>query len=164
MEQHPLITLTDVDLDQPAHSQAVLQLTRAYACDPMGGGRDLPPDVQAELVPRLRQRPDYFGVIAWDDGQAVGLATCFEGFSTFQARPLMNVHDLCVAPTHRGRGLSHRLLARVEQAARERGCVKLTLEVLDGNTVAVASYRRFGFDTYALDPAYGRAQFWQKPL
>lgn len=159
-----MITLTDVDLGQPAHAQAVLRLTRAYALDPMGGGRDLPASVQAELVPRLRQRPDYFGVIAWDDGLAVALATCFEGFSTFAARPLMNVHDLYVAPTHRGLGLSHRLLVRVEQRARERGCAKLTLEVLDGNTAAVASYRRFGFDTYALDPAYGRAQFWQKPL
>jgi hypothetical protein len=36
--------------------------------------------------------------------------------------------------------------------------------VLDGNAAAIASYRRFGFETYALDPAFGRAQFWQKRL
>ncbi|MGC9185965.1 MAG: GNAT family N-acetyltransferase, partial [Thiomonas sp.] len=102
--------------------------------------------------------------LALDDATPVALINCFEGFSTFMARPLVNVHDVYVEPAWRGQGLSRQLLQRVEEVACARGCGKLTLEVLDGNTAAIASYRRFGFETYALDPAFGRAQFWQKLL
>ncbi len=159
-----MIALVDVDLSRPDHALAVLELTSRYARDPMGGGEDLAPEVKAVLVERLRARPDYFGVLALDDAAPVALINCFEGFSTFMARPLVNVHDVYVEPAYRGQGLSRQLLQRVEEVARARGCGKLTLEVLDGNTAAIASYRRFGFETYALDPAFGRAQFWQKLL
>lgn len=141
-----------------------MELISRYAQDPMGGGEDLAPEVKAVLVQRLRELPDYFGVLAMDGTTPAALINCFEGFSTFMAKPLMNVHDVYVAPACRGQGLSHRMLQRVEDVARARGCGKLTLEVLDGNAAAIASYRRFGFATYALDPAHGRAQFWQKKL
>jgi GNAT superfamily N-acetyltransferase len=159
-----VITLTDVDLSLPEHADAVTGLISRYARDPMGGGQDLAADVKAVLVQRLRARSDYVGVLAFDGAAAVGLVNCFEGFSTFLAKPLMNVHDVYVEPEYRGQGLSRRMLQRVEHIARARGCGKLTLEVLDGNLPAISSYRRFGFETYALDPAYGRAQFWQKKL
>ncbi|MDE2268161.1 MAG: N-acetyltransferase family protein [Thiomonas sp.] len=159
-----VITLVDVDLSLPEHAHALLELISRYARDPMGGGEDLAPEVKAVLVQRLRERADYFGVLAFDGATPVALINCFEGFSTFMARPLMNVHDVYVEPVYRGQGLSRRLLQRVEDVARLRGCGKLTLEVLDGNASAIASYRRFGFQTYALDPAFGRAQFWQKKL
>lgn len=159
-----MIALVDVDLSRPNHALAVLELTSRYACDPMGGGEDLAPEAKAVLIVRLRTRPDYFGVLALDGTTPVALINCFEGFSTFMARPLMNVHDVYVEPAYRGQGLSRQLLQRVEEVARSRGCGKLTLEVLDGNTAAIASYRRFGFETYTLDPAFGRAQFWQKLL
>ncbi|MGC8806056.1 MAG: GNAT family N-acetyltransferase [Thiomonas sp.] len=159
-----MIALVDIDLSRPDHALAVLELTSRYARDPMGGGEDLAPEVKAVLVERLRARPDYFGVLALDDATPVALINCFEGFSTFMARPLVNVHDVYVEPAYRGQGLSRQLLQRVEEVARARGCGKLTLEVLDGNAAAIASYRRFGFETYALDPAFGRAQFWQKLL
>ena len=159
-----MVTLEDVDLDRPEHARAVTELISRYARDPMGGGVDLSDDVKAVLAERLRQRADYVGVLGYDGADPVALINCFEGFSTFMARPLMNVHDVYVDPAYRGHGLSRRLLERVEALARARGCGKLTLEVLDGNTAALASYRRFGFETYALDPAFGRAQFWQKLL
>ena len=159
-----MITLNDVDLSRPEHAQALTELISRYARDPMGGGEDLTPEVKAVLAERLRQRGDYFGVMALDGDRPVALINCFEGFSTFMARPLMNVHDVYVDPDYRSQGLARRMLQRVEAEARTRGCCKLTLEVLDGNLAAIASYRRFGFETYALDPAYGRAQFWQKLL
>ena len=41
---------------------------------------------------------------------------------------------------------------------------KLTLEVLEGNSVAQSAYRAFGFEGYELDPQMGKALFWQKKL
>ena len=55
-------------------------------------------------------------------------------------------------------------VARTELIARQLGCCKLTLEVLENNLGAQASYRKAGFAPYQLDPQAGRALFWQKPL
>jgi len=94
----------------------------------------------------------------------VGLINCFEGYSTFKAQPLLNVHDIVVHPRHRGQGIGQALLAAAQQLAIERGCCKLTLEVLSGNTVAMKSYDRFGFAHYQLDPEAGHAVLMQKWL
>jgi GNAT superfamily N-acetyltransferase len=64
-------------------------------------------------------------------------------------------------PMGGGEGL---LLAAAEQHARQKGCCKLTLEVLTGNHQAHAIYLRFGFAPYTLDPAAGQASFMQKWL
>ena len=50
------------------------------------------------------------------------------------------------------------------QVATSRGCCKLTLEVLSNNPNAMASYAKFGFKSYELDPELGTAQFWEKKL
>jgi ribosomal protein S18 acetylase RimI-like enzyme len=94
----------------------------------------------------------------------VGLVNCIEGFSTFQCRPLVNVHDVAVLASHRGQRIAEQMLALVEAMARERGACKLTLEVLQGNQGARRLYERVGFAGYQLDPTMGQAQFWQKWL
>jgi len=105
-----------------------------------------------------------FSVLAFDGATPVGLVNAIEGFSTFACRPLVNVHDVVVASSHRGRGIAARMFAEVEAIARERGACKLTLEVLDGNASARTLYQRLGFTAYQLDPAMGHAQFLHKWL
>ncbi|PKL74134.1 MAG: GNAT family N-acetyltransferase, partial [Candidatus Melainabacteria bacterium HGW-Melainabacteria-1] len=56
------------------------------------------------------------------------------------------------------------ILQKVEDIARRLGCCKMTLEVLEGNAVAVNLYRSLGFRNYELDPAMGRAYFLEKKL
>ncbi|MDB5843346.1 MAG: GCN5-related N-acetyltransferase, partial [Polaromonas sp.] len=105
-----------------------------------------------------------FSVLAFAGDEPVGLVNCIEGFSTFACRPLVNIHDVAVLPGHRGRRVAERMLALVQDIARERGACKLTLEVLSGNASAVRLYERVGFAGYQLDPAMGTAQFFQKWL
>ena len=103
-------------------------------------------------------------MLAFIAGEPVGLVNCFEGFSTFACRPLVNVHDVVVIAAVRGQGISQKMLAKVEEIARQRGCCKITLEVLEGNEAAKGAYRKLGFSDYQLDPQMGRALFWQKAL
>lgn len=160
-----MIEIVDVNLQRPAHAEAVLAMMDRYSRDPMGAGKPLSEAVRVALVPSLRERCDYAGVLALeDDGQPIGLAHAFEGFSTFMAKPLLNIHDVYVMPGYRGQGVAARMLERLEALARARGYGKLTLEVLEGNGPAQAAYRRFGFDAYTLDPETGRAMFWEKKL
>ncbi|WLD57959.1 GNAT family N-acetyltransferase [Salinispirillum sp. LH 10-3-1] len=148
--------------DQDAN--AIVTLLNGYAMDPMGGGEPLSDFAQSNLINELRKRPTAHIVLGFVDDQPAGLVNCFEGFSTFACKPILNIHDVTVDPAYRGKGLSTVMLDKVEDIARELGCCKLTLEVLEGNTVAQAAYERMGFAGYELDPAMGRAMFWQKKL
>jgi ribosomal protein S18 acetylase RimI-like enzyme len=148
----------------PMHASALVMLLDAYASDPAGGGEGLSDFAKTHLVASLAARPQAYSVLAFEGDQPVGLVNCIEGFSTFACRPLVNVHDVAVLVSHRGRGIAERMLALAEAIARERGAVKLTLEVLSGNQGAMRLYQRLGFAGYQLDPAMGTAVFLQKWL
>lgn len=158
----PRIVATD--LARTDHARAFLDLLDHYARDPMGGGKGLSDYARAHLVDDLKAHPGFVGFLAFVGGEPAGLVNCFEGYSTFAARPLLNVHDIVVRDRFRGRGIAQALLAAAEGAARARGCCKLTLEVLSNNRGALASYARFGFRPYELDPAAGQALFLEKKI
>jgi len=158
------VQVLPVDLYDHAQAERWLDLLDHYAQDPMGGGDGLSDFAKLNLVSSIREVPGYHGAIAWLDGEAVGQINCFAGFSTFAARPLLNIHDIVVHASVRGRGIGQALLAWAEQRAGELGCCKLTLEVLSNNARAMASYERAGFAPYVLDPAAGQALFLQKYL
>ena len=158
------ITVRRADYTAAADQAALLELLDTYAQDPMGGGEPLANDVRARLCDDLARHPLAASFIAWQGDQPVGLVNCFEAYSTFKARPLLNVHDIAVHPDHRARGVGQALLAACEAYARERGCCKLTLEVLSGNQRAMRSYQQFGFAPYVLDPDQGQALLMQKWL
>lgn len=157
-----IVTISVADYSNPQHAQDIVTLLNAYALDPMGGGEALSEQVSKHLVQELVRRPWVFTVMAHVGRQAVGLATCIEGFSTFKCKPLINIHDIMVMREYRGHNISNLLLTKVEEIARERGCCKLTLEVLEGNLVAQNAYKKFGFVSYQLNPRMGHALFWQK--
>ena len=139
-------------------------LLNEYAIDEMGGGKDLPEFVKANLAAELLKRTETHIIISFFNEKPVGLLICMEGFSTFACKPLLNVHDLVVSLSYRGRGLSKRLLAKAEEIAISKGCCKLTLEVLEGNIAAKAAYKSAGYEGYELNPKMGKALFWQKNL
>lgn len=166
------ITVRPVDYGNAREAQALVELLDGYARDVAGGGTPLSAEVKRDLPEAmLRRRPQAFSVIAWAaDASAphgelpVGLINCLEGFSTFACRPLVNVHDVVVAPGWRGHRIAQRMLHKVEALAVERGACTLTLEVLSGNHNALRAYEREGFAAYTLDPSMGQAQFLQKML
>ncbi|BAQ63891.1 acetyltransferase [Geminocystis sp. NIES-3709] len=135
-----------------------------YALDSMGGGEELSHYVKSNLTIELAKRKSIHTILAFIDHKPAGLIIAIEGFSTFACKPLLNIHDLIVSPNYRRRGISKLLLQTVEDIALELGCCKLTLEVLEGNSIAKSAYRTFGFEGYQLNPDMGRALFWQKKL
>ena len=164
LQTHLSLRVLQADYADPVHGQALLELLDAYARDPAGGGQPLSEFARANLLAELAARPMAFSVLAFDGDLPVGLANCIEGFSTFACLPLVNVHDVAVLASHRGRGVGQALLAQVEQLARRLGACKLTLEVLSGNRQAMGLYERCGFAPYKLDATMGQAQFLQKWL
>lgn len=158
------IKIVKADYFSEQHKTEIPMLLDEYASDPMGGGTPLNVDVKANLVKALSKLPHAFSVIAYVEDQPVGLVNCFEAFSTFVCQPLVNIHDIVVLSEYRGKGVSQKMLEKVEEIARAKNCCKITLEVLSNNEVAKSAYRKFGFSGYELDPKAGTAMFWQKRI
>ena len=163
-EKNSQYTIRKVDYHDRKDAQALLGLLDHYARDSMGGGEPLSNYVVTNLITELQKHYGAFSVIAFDDNLPVGLVNCFQAFSTFKCRPLINIHDVIVRDSHRGHGLAEKMLDKVQQHAKEIGCCKLTLEVLQGNDIAKKVYQRFGFNAYELDPSKGNALFWEKVI
>jgi ribosomal protein S18 acetylase RimI-like enzyme len=160
----PSVEIVEADLNLPEHQRAVVELIDAYAGDPMGNGRPLADEVRRALIPGLQQHPTTVIFLAYAGEKAIGIAVCFLGFSTFAARPLINIHDLAVLPAHRGQGIGRLLLDEVGRKARDLGCCKLTLEVLENNHTAKRLYESAGFAQAAYQQEAGGALFYSKPL
>ena len=158
------IRIIEADLKLAKHREAVLAMVDAYSRDSMGDAKPLDPDVRARLIPGLQKHPTTLVFLAFAGDQAVGAAVCFIGFSTFAAKPLINIHDFVVLSALRGKGVGRRLLEAIEGKARELGCCKVTLEVMDNNHRALRMYQAAGFVRYALQKDAGTAIFMSKPL
>ncbi|SFZ98528.1 Histone acetyltransferase HPA2 and related acetyltransferases [hydrothermal vent metagenome] len=158
------IEIINVDYSNKKHAKDLVFLLDNYAQDPMGGNESLSKYTKDNLVDELKKIPHAFSVMAYVDDKPAGLINCFEAFSTFKCKKIINIHDLMVQLNFRGLGISQSMLEKVEEIAKEQDCCKITLEVLEGNAIARNSYTKFGFKSYELDPIMGKAMFWEKLL
>lgn len=159
-----MIDIRIADLSKPEQGKALVDLLDQYARHPMGGGQELSTFTRINLAATLKARSDCTVILAYDADQAVGLCNCFQCFSTFACKPILNIHDIYVAEDYRGQGIAGQMMAFAEQQAREQGCCKVTLEVLTENHAAKAAYMTAGYTPYQLDAEFGQAEFWQKTL
>ncbi|HIO96892.1 MAG TPA: GNAT family N-acetyltransferase [Leucothrix sp.] len=159
-----MIKIIQADLTNPIHAKALITLLNSYALDAMGGGEALSDFTKANLAKEINKRSDTTVILAFDGDKPAGLINCIEGFSTFACKPLINIHDVYVSADFRGKGIATKLLQEAELLARNKGCCKITLEVLEGNKPTKQAYLKLGFDGYELDPEMGKAMFWQKKL
>ena len=158
------VTILDADLSRAEHQGALVTVLDAYMRDPMEGGEPPPERIKRELVPGLRAHPACYVFLAYRDGSPVGFTICFLGFSTFNARPLINIHDIFVDSSVRGMGIGAMLLERIEVEARKLNCCGITLEVREDNRVARGLYRKVGFDRVVVGEKRIALEFWHKPL
>ena len=139
------VSIIEADLENLTHAAAVRRILDQYAHDPLEGGKGLPDDVLDRLIDQLRKATMRLVLLASVDGTFGGLALCFWGFSSFAARPAINIHDLVVSPSLRGRGIGSAMLSEVEARARSAECSRITLEVRGANHAARRLYARHGF-------------------
>lgn len=157
-------TIVTADFSRPDHAAALIKIMDSYAAGETGTGSGLSESVRTKLPAMLAEIQHGFSLLAYKNDVAAGLANCFMQFSTFQCMPIINIHDLAVCPDHQREGIGSALIAAVVQEAERRGCCKVTLEVLSGNTQAQRLYQRHGFGPYQLQKSTGYSLFWEKPL
>jgi len=147
------------DLANPAHQSAIIDLLDMYCRDPFGDGQPLAEDARANLIPGMIKHGGARVFLAMDGEEPLGMALCFVGFSSFRAKPLLNIHDIAVSPASRGQGVGRKLLAAVEAEARALGCCKVTLEVRSDNLRAMGLYQSAGFKS-----SEPETYFWSQKL
>ncbi|MFI3292323.1 MAG: GNAT family N-acetyltransferase [Rikenellaceae bacterium] len=153
------LTLELCDYSNPAHLSAFAELLQGYMADPMGEHAPHTKMEQLRLIDGMANHPSSFILLASVEGQAVGFATCFELFSTFQVKPFINIHDFFTITEYRGAGIGRAMLSEIAEIARSKRCCKVTLEVRTDNSVAQGLYRSEGFAEAEPDML-----FWTKKL
>ena len=70
------------------------------------------------LVNELAKQHGAITVLAYIDNKPAGLINCFQGFSTFKCKPLLNIHDVVVLKQYREQGVCQKMLNKVEALAK----------------------------------------------
>lgn len=153
------ITYIECDFNNAAHLDALVELLNEYIQDDMGGGEPIVGFQKLRLVDGLNKHPAKYIVFATIENEAVGLAVCFEMFSTFAQKPTINIHDLIVKKEYRKEGVGSGLIDQITFIAKEKKCSKITLEVREDNFPAQMLYIEKDFK-----PCNPNMLFWQKML
>ena len=156
--------IIQADLKNESQVRQIIKILNAYAKEPGGGSTEILPEAQQRLIAEFHTVDNAIVFLALIDGNAAGAAVCFRGYSTFAARPLLNIHDLAVLPEMRNRGIGTALLDAVADYARSIDCCKLTLEVLQHNEGARRLYQAAGFRDYGPEEHPDQSLFLQKSL
>jgi ribosomal protein S18 acetylase RimI-like enzyme len=139
------ITIVKGDLSNGEHAENFLNLTAAYMADPMGEAIAWNDQQKETVIREMQEQSNALILFARADEEYVGICTCFYAYSTFLAKPLINIHDIYVKPEFRGVGVGKKLIQSLEDIAVEKGCGKITLEVRKDNLNARDLYKIKGF-------------------
>jgi GNAT superfamily N-acetyltransferase len=82
-------------------------------------------------------------LIAERDHAPLGFALFFHNYSTWEGRSGLYIEDLFVEETERKSGVGRALMAAIARLARDRGCARVELGVLEWNP-AREFYHRLG--------------------
>lgn len=115
----------------------------ALATDPDAFGSTLadwsgPGDIEDRWRARLNALA--LNIVADLDGQAVGMVS-----ASLPIDGTVEVISMWVAPAARGRGVGDALMETALSWARQRGAIRVALDVRQANAAAIALYRRHGF-------------------
>jgi len=113
-----------------------------YAFD--GHGFD-PEKARAALVPLLRDPNFGRAWLILDADSPVGYIVICLGYSLEWLGRDAFVDEFYLREEYRGRGWGQKIMALLEDAARDLGVRALHLEVIDGNDAAGHLYRKLGF-------------------
>lgn len=148
-----------VNLEDKSHCSNLLRLLNEYMRDEMGTGKPMPEDLEGKIIEGLKSHAGYVGFFVCVGDEFAALANCNLNFSTWQAKPLINIHDFIVSSVCRNQGIGMFLLKGIEKFALQKGYCRINLEVRHDNIKAQNLYHKAGYMECS-PPNY----FWEKHL
>jgi ribosomal protein S18 acetylase RimI-like enzyme len=139
------LSIQQVDLQNKVHCTQLIKLLNDYMNDPMGKNSPMEEGLAPRIIAGLQTYAGYLGFFVMAGDHYAGLANCNQNFSTFKARPILNIHDFIVAPECRSIGAGRFLMKGVLDYASGKGFCRVNLEVREDNHAAKALYQKMGF-------------------
>ncbi|NJN25014.1 MAG: GNAT family N-acetyltransferase [Cyclobacteriaceae bacterium] len=124
MNTNKNIQIIKGNLSDPDQASHFLRLTAGYMKDPMGQAEPWTNEQKGDVINDLKNHPLALILFAKLNDQFVGVCTCFFAYSTFMAKPLLNIHDIYVEEGYRGVGVARQLLQALEGAAQEKNVAR----------------------------------------
>lgn len=123
-----------VPFDAECHQQAVISLWEGVF------GYPDPRNDPALAIAKKVAISDGLFFVAEDPGGAV-VGTVMAGYDGHRGW----IYSLAVDPGSRGEGIGSALMSHVEGRLRDLGCVKINLQILEGNSGVVDFYEKLGY-------------------
>jgi len=123
---------------------------------------DLSANIESYVVKQLFGLPYFHGFICYVNGEPGAFAVCFESYSTYRSKRILNIHDFMVSSNYRGKGVGKALLGGIEHYCGDNEYLKITLEVDQNNLVAQNLYSAAGYEDFQM--AQKGLFHWQKYL
>jgi ribosomal protein S18 acetylase RimI-like enzyme len=90
------------------------------------------------IIDKKREFDDLF-FVAVDGREVVGTIVCgYDGHRGW-------IYSLAVAPSHRRQGIGSRLVSHAEHVLGHKGCMKINLQIMEGNESVAAFYSALGY-------------------
>ena len=102
-------------------------------------GYDAPHNAPALVIDKKRAVRDDLFFVALAGESVVG--TVLAGYDGHRGW----LYSVAVHPSHRREGVGRALVNHAERALVERGCMKINLQIIGGNTSVAAFYKTLGF-------------------
>lgn len=102
-----------------------------------------PEKVTITLEQMLENGQDFQALVAKDGQNYIGFATYYFGFSSWSGRHLF-LDDLYLVEKHRGQGLGHQFMDKLEEIAKVQKCQSMRWLVSKWNAPAIAFYKKRG--------------------
>jgi ribosomal protein S18 acetylase RimI-like enzyme len=119
--------------DNSAHRDQVVRLWELVF------GYEAPHNAPALVIDKKLSAADDLFFVALTDGAVVG--TVMAGYDGHRGW----IYSMAVHPDHRGRGTGSRLLSFAERRLALRGCMKINLQIMEGNEKVRAFYEAHGY-------------------
>jgi len=121
--------------ENPAYRTQVISLWEAVF------GYEAPHNAPELVIDKKRAVSDGLFFVALDQDEVIG--TVMAGYDGHRGW----IYSIAVAAAQRQRGLGSALLVFAEKQLVERGCLKINLQIMEGNEAVEAFYRSNGYTT-----------------
>ncbi|MBI9087233.1 MAG: GNAT family acetyltransferase [Desulfobacterales bacterium] len=127
----PIITI----YDNTRHREPVISLWKSVF------GYEASHNAPGLVIDKKQGQEDGLFFVAMDQTAVIG--TVMAGYDGHRGW----IYAMAVMPEYRGQGVGSLLLAHAENALSARGCMKINLQIVEGNEAVAAFYSRCGYGT-----------------
>lgn len=131
----PMDSVTIIPYADAVHRSQVIALWEAVF------GYEAPHNRPSVVIDKKLQEHDDLFFVAVCDGPVVG--TIMAGYDGHRGW----IYSVAVADSFRRKGIGTRLVSTAEKALASKGCVKINLQIMEGNEPVTAFYSSLGFST-----------------